>query len=70
MKEAEDQFANQSMAENYQTLTNLRPVIERYFNETMIMVEDEKVRDNRLNQLAIITRMTNALASIDKIITK
>ena len=36
----------------------------------MIMVEDEKVRDNRLNQLAIITRMTNALASIDKIITK
>lgn len=70
VKEAEDQFANQSMAENYQTLTNLRPVIERYFNETMIMVEDEKVRDNRLNQLAIITRMTNALASIDKIITK
>lgn len=55
VKEAEDQFANQSMAENYQTLTNLRPVIERYFNETMIMVEDEKVRDNRLNQLAIIT---------------
>lgn len=70
VKEAEDQFANQSMAENYQTLTNLRPVIERYFNETMIMVEDEKVRDNRLNQLAIVTRMTNALASIDKIITK
>lgn len=70
VKEAEDQFANQSMAENYQTLTNLRPVIERYFNETMIMVEDEKVRDNRLNQLAIITRMTNALASVDKIITK
>ncbi|MDT2759720.1 glycine--tRNA ligase subunit beta [Enterococcus xiangfangensis] len=70
VKEAEDEFANQSMAENYQTLTNLRPVIERYFNDTMIMVEDEKIRDNRLNQLAIITRMANALASIDKIITK
>ncbi len=70
VKEAEDEFANQSMAENYQTLTNLRPVIERYFNDTMIMVEDEKVRDNRLNQLAIIARMANALASIDKIITK
>ncbi|MGL9727502.1 glycine--tRNA ligase subunit beta [Enterococcus sp. DIV0756] len=70
VKEAEDEFANQSMAENYQTLTNLRPVIERYFNETMIMVDDEKVRDNRLNQLAIIARMANALASLDKIITK
>lgn len=70
VKEAEDEFSNQSMAENYQTLTNLRPVIERYFNETMIMVDDEAVRDNRLNQLAIIARMANALASIDKIITK
>lgn len=70
VKEASDEFANQSMAENYQTLTNLRPVIERYFNATMIMVEDEKVRDNRLNQLAIVARMANALASIDKIITK
>lgn len=70
VKEAEDEFANQSMAENYQTLTNLRPVIERYFNDTMIMVDDEKIRDNRLNQLAIIARMANALASIDKIITK
>lgn len=70
VKEAEDEFANQSMAENYQTLTNLRPVIERYFNETMIMVDHEKVRDNRLNQLAIIARMANVLASLDKIITK
>ncbi|MGO3610442.1 MAG: glycine--tRNA ligase subunit beta, partial [Enterococcus sp.] len=70
VKEASDEFANQSMAENYQTLTNLRPVIERYFNATMIMVEDEKVRDNRLNQLANVARMANALASIDKIITK
>ncbi|MGO3779955.1 MAG: glycine--tRNA ligase subunit beta [Enterococcus viikkiensis] len=70
VKEASDEFANQSMAENYQTLTSLRPVIERYFNATMIMVEDEKVRDNRLNQLAIVARMANALASIDKIITK
>ena len=70
VKEAKDEFANQSMAENYQTLTNLRPVIERYFNDTMIMVEDEKIRDNRLNQLAIIAHMANALASIDKIMTK
>lgn len=70
VKEAEDEFANQSMSENYQTLTNLRPVIQRYFSDTMIMVEDEKVRDNRLNQLAIIARMANALASLDKIITK
>ncbi|MEG2643589.1 MAG: glycine--tRNA ligase subunit beta [Enterococcus sp.] len=70
VKEAKDEFANQSMVENYQTVTNLRPVIERYFNDTMIMVEDEKIRDNRLNQLAIIAHMANALASIDKIMTK
>lgn len=70
IKKAEAEFANQSMAENYQTLIALRPVIESYFNDTMVMVEDEKVRNNRLNQLAKIADMAKALASIEKIITK
>lgn len=70
IKEAEDEFGNQNMAENYQTLIGLRPVIERYFNDTMVMVEDEKVRNNRLLQLSKIADMAKALASIEKIITK
>ncbi|MEO1772750.1 glycine--tRNA ligase subunit beta [Candidatus Enterococcus ferrettii] len=70
VKSACDQFGDQSMADNYEMLANLRPVIERYFNETMVMAEDEKVRNNRLTQLAQIADMAEALASIDKIITK
>ncbi|MBV7389195.1 glycine--tRNA ligase subunit beta [Enterococcus sp. ALS3] len=70
IKEVEDEFGNQNMAENYQTLIGLRPVIERYFNDTMVMVEDEKVRNNRLLQLSKIADMAKALASIEKIITK
>lgn len=70
VKAARDQFGDQSMADNYEMLANLRPVIERYFNETMVMAEDEQVRNNRLTQLAQIADMAEALASIDKIITK
>ncbi|GCF93499.1 glycine--tRNA ligase beta subunit [Enterococcus florum] len=70
VKEVQDQFGEQSMAENYQMLADLRPVIERYFNQTMVMAEDEQVRNNRLSQLAQIADIAEALASIDKIITK
>lgn len=70
VKSAEDKFGDQSMAENYQTLTDLQPVIERYFDQTMVMVDDEKVRNNRLRQLAKIADMAQALASIEKLMTK
>ena len=36
-------FATRTIAENYEALVNLRPLIDAYFNETMVMVEDEKV---------------------------
>ncbi|MGQ4818630.1 DALR anticodon-binding domain-containing protein, partial [Enterococcus faecium] len=41
-------FATRTIAENYEALVNLRPLIDAYFNETMVMVEDEKVKQNRL----------------------
>lgn len=44
-------FATRTIAENYEALVNLRPLIDAYFNETMVMVEDEKVKQNRLKQL-------------------
>ncbi len=37
-------FATRTIAENYEALVNLRPLIDAYFNETMVMVEDEKVK--------------------------
>ncbi|MBO0469090.1 glycine--tRNA ligase subunit beta [Enterococcus sp. DIV0242_7C1] len=63
-------FKDKTMAENYQALVDLRPLIERYFDETMVMVEDERVKTNRLNELNRIAKMALSLASLDLLIVK
>lgn len=70
VSELEEKFSHQTMEENYVSLTALRPLIEQYFDETMVMVEDEAVRNNRLAQLRKITKMALALASLDALIIK
>ena len=66
----EQKFASQTVEENYTSLVNLRPLIEAYFEDTMVMVEDDAVRHNRLAQLRKIAQMAQALASLDALITK
>ena len=63
-------FATRTIAENYEALVNLRPLIDAYFNETMVMVEDEKVKQNRLKQLMQIAKMALSIASLDLLIEK
>lgn len=63
-------FATCTIAENYEALVNLRPLIDAYFNETMVMVEDEKVKQNRLKQLMQIAKMALSIASLDLLIVK
>lgn len=63
-------FASRTIAENYEALVNLRPLIDAYFNETMVMVEDEKVKQNRLKQLMQIAKMALSIASLDLLIVK
>ena len=64
------QLPDQSLDENYNQLVALRPLIEAYFDQTMVMVEDPAVRNNRLAQLQQIDEMALSLASLDQIITK
>jgi glycyl-tRNA synthetase beta chain len=66
----ENDFVEQTVEENYKALVSLRPLIEAYFEQTMVMVEDEAVRNNRLLQLRKISKMSLALASLDTLITK
>ncbi|ALS00802.1 glycine--tRNA ligase subunit beta [Enterococcus silesiacus] len=66
----EEQFNENTMSENYQALVELRPLIEQYFEETMVMVEDEQVKINRLNELNRIAKMSLSLASLDLLIVK
>ncbi|WP_142426896.1 glycine--tRNA ligase subunit beta [Enterococcus durans] len=64
------QLPDQSLDENYNQLVALRPLIEAYFDQTMVMVEDPAIRNNRLAQLQQIAEMALSLASLDQIITK
>lgn len=66
----EEKFNENTMSENYQALVDLRPMIEQYFEETMVMVEDEKVKTNRLKELNRIAKMSLSLASLDLLIVK
>jgi len=66
----EDKFPQQTMEENYQSLVALRPLIEAYFDQTMVMVEDENIRRNRFALLDKIAKMSLAVASLDALITK
>lgn len=70
VNEIEETFSENTMAENYQALVNLRPLIEQYFEETMVMVEDEQVKSNRLKELNRIAKMSLSLASLDLLIVK
>lgn len=62
--------ATNTLAENYAALQTLRPLIEAYFDATMVMAEDEAVRRNRLTQLMIIAQIALSLGDLNELIVK
>lgn len=66
----EAEVGSRSLSETYDALKNLYPQIEAYFNDTMVMAEDEAVRENRLRQLFKIARLVLSFASLDLLIVK
>ena len=44
-------FYEENIEEQYQLLVNLKPAITDFFDHTMVMADDEKVRNNRLSLL-------------------
>lgn len=51
-------------------LKDLAPLIEKYFDSTMVMADDEGKRNNRLRQLMLISELASAFASIDLLTIK
>ncbi|KXT86068.1 Glycyl-tRNA synthetase beta chain [Streptococcus sp. DD11] len=58
------------LAANLDQLFALSPVIDAFFDNTMVMAEDEKVRANRLALLAALTEKARTLAQFNLINTK
>ncbi|MEG0255668.1 glycine--tRNA ligase subunit beta [Vagococcus sp.] len=65
-----EKASNLTLAENFAALKGLNPLIEAYFDNTMVMAEDINVRNNRLTQLSEIAKMALSFASLDKLIVK
>ncbi|WP_261805566.1 glycine--tRNA ligase subunit beta [Lapidilactobacillus luobeiensis] len=64
------QFAQQTVEQNYEALRDLRPLIENYFEENMIMADDLQVRNNRLNQLRILQKLITIFGDLQELVVK
>ena len=65
-KTAHDSTSDQ----NYQAFEQLQPLIDTFFNENMVMADDEAVRNNRLALLMKISKFVLSFASVDKLVVK
>jgi glycyl-tRNA synthetase beta chain len=51
-------------------ISRLRPAVDRFFDKVMVMVEDEKVRANRLALLATLLKEFSTIADFSEIVTE
>lgn len=58
------------VAENLAVLFGLSPIINAFFDNTMVMAEDAAVKNNRLALLANLTTKANTFAAFNKLNTK
>lgn len=65
-----ERYADFSVRERYAALSNLAPSIHEFFEENMVMAEDETVRNNRLSMLREIAQFALSFADLDKLVIK
>ncbi|MDR2833212.1 MAG: glycine--tRNA ligase subunit beta [Streptococcaceae bacterium] len=59
-----------SASERFELLSSLAPLIVNYFDNTMVMTDDEKVKNNRLSELKRLATMITSFAAVDELIVK
>jgi len=69
MKEVEQHKRSGRYREALQEIARLRPVVDRFFDEVMVMAEDEQVRKNRLTLLAGLLSEFSTIADFSEIVT-
>jgi glycyl-tRNA synthetase len=66
---AAGEAADNAVRQDYQgalaALAGLRPLVDRYFDDVLVMAEDEAVRLNRLRQLAAVAETVRKIAWLD-----
>ncbi|WP_312093221.1 glycine--tRNA ligase subunit beta [Niallia sp.] len=59
-----------SEEEYFELLFSLKDAISAYFDHTMVMADDEKIKENRLNLMVEIAAYIKGFASVNEIIVK
>lgn len=54
----------------YQLLVAMKPEINDYFDNTMVMSDKEEVKENRLNQMAALANLIMKMAKVNDIVVK
>lgn len=65
--EAQARFEAGDLAGSMATMASIRPAVDRFFDEVMVMTEDEAVRLNRLALLQQLHRTMNLIADIARL---
>lgn len=68
--EIEKTVNNENSKQSYTSFEQLQPLIEAFFNENMVMTDNEAVRNNRLALLMKISSFVLSFASVDKLVVK
>ncbi len=69
MKDVEQQKRSGKYREALQEIAKLRPAVDRFFEEVMVMAEDEQVRKNRLTLLSGLLSEFSTIADFSEIVT-
>ncbi|WP_297456570.1 glycine--tRNA ligase subunit beta [Persephonella sp.] len=71
VQEVEKEFIQNIESKKYtealEDLLKLKPYIDRFFDNVMVMVEDKKLRENRLSLMKLINKMFQKIADFTKI---
>lgn len=69
VNELKDQDAL-TIADLYKGFVELQPVIDNYFESNMILAKDEKVKNNRLAQLAEVNKLADRMGDLSQLVIK
>ncbi|SHE62195.1 glycyl-tRNA synthetase beta chain [Desulfofundulus australicus DSM 11792] len=72
LNEVREKVAGQLMARDYRAalaaMASLRPVVDEFFDAVMVMVDDEKIRNNRLGLLKGVANLALDVADLSKLV--
>ena len=65
--EIQEILKNKEYSEYFDKLTTIIPAIDKYFENTMVMDENNEIKQNRINQLTYILEIFDKVAYLNKL---